>query len=200
MTLAEKLRWLDEAKLQLQVAQEALAGTPAGLWDERDRSTYLRGYDDAKAEMDPYIAQLERRNEELEMHLRESNDEIANAKARVRELEAQLAAQPQPAAVGVVGSVRYGVKRDRDGVLSHRAQFSRYMAEHDMEKHKTAFPHETFRIVAIVDPAQIVPLASAEPLQRSVDNDGLLYWKADKSVRAWAKLYVGAQPAQERGA
>jgi peptidoglycan hydrolase CwlO-like protein len=39
-----------------------------------------------------HAEKLERRNEELEMNLRESNDEIANAKARVRELEAQIAA------------------------------------------------------------------------------------------------------------
>jgi hypothetical protein len=44
---------------------------------------YLRGYDDAKAEA-----------AHTEMLMREAQDEIANAKARVRELEAQIAAPP----------------------------------------------------------------------------------------------------------
>jgi hypothetical protein len=44
---------------------------------------YLRGHDDAKAEA-----------AHTEMLLREAQDEIANATARVRELEAQIAAQP----------------------------------------------------------------------------------------------------------
>jgi chromosome segregation ATPase len=98
--LAETLRAIVESADAMQKARAAL---PEGyeLWNASRARDYLRGYDDAKAEMDPYIAQLERRNEELEMLLRESNDEIANAKARVRELEAQIAALAQ--ALGEVG-------------------------------------------------------------------------------------------------
>jgi hypothetical protein len=81
-TLAETLREIVESADAMQKARAAL---PEGyeLWSASRARDYLRGYDDAKAEA-----------AHTEMLLREAQDEIANAKARVRELEAQIAAQP----------------------------------------------------------------------------------------------------------
>jgi hypothetical protein len=196
--LAEALREIVESADAMQKARAAL---PEGyeLWSASRARDYLRGYDDAKQEMDPYIEKLERGNEEFDMRNRELMDELTNANARVRELEAALLdehsrlaqEEAQPAAVGVVGallghSVLNGYDVLVTTMLCSQAEALRIARQ----------PGD--RVVAIVDPAQIVELASGEPLNRCVDSDGLLYWKADYSVRADAKLYVGAQPAQER--
>jgi Tfp pilus assembly protein FimV len=87
-TLAETLRHWMEARIKARSAYEALIEMDADaeyFTDETARA-YLRGHDDAKAEA-----------AHTEMLLREAQDEIANAKARVRELEAQIAAQPAQA-------------------------------------------------------------------------------------------------------
>jgi len=116
---------------------------------EMEIAAYLRGYDDAKAEADPYIAQLERENEALE--------------ARVNDLESmveKLDSQPQPAAVGVVGVVRWAVIDrfyDLDGTITYKSRESAEFRAGQMHKSLDA------RVVAIVDPAQIVPLASGTP-------------------------------------
>jgi hypothetical protein len=81
------LRALKEKRETKHVAEreylDAFYCVPDDLRPIWMQDAYLRGYDDAKAEA-----------AHTEMLLREAQDEIANAKARVRELEAQIAAQP----------------------------------------------------------------------------------------------------------
>ena len=194
-TLAETLRAYVNAHLSLE---RTLAVLGDG-WSKDDALLYLRGYNDAKAEA-----------EHADMLLREAQDEIDNANARVQELEAaverwqaahahagegltlanreqqrcykrigeleaQLTERPQPAAVGVVGAVKYAAIRERDGVLSTRAQFTHAMAQVDMKKCRDLHA-ETYRVVAIVDPDAVVPLTSKEPeAWRDSHHDGLHY-------------------------
>jgi hypothetical protein len=167
MTLAEKLRALVESKKAWKDAEQTLVGTPAEMWDDRDCTLYLRGYDDAQAEIDALTA-------------------------RVRELEAQ------PAAVGVAGAVRWG------RMYGDSTRYPNCMMMHTSTNRADAekYIEVDFRVVAIVDPAQIVPLASAEPVR----------WRTDGYESTWAErktaagytlttvtpLYPGlAQPAQE---
>jgi hypothetical protein len=149
-------------------------------WDDDMRDIYLRGYDDRQSEITALHGEVQ--------YAKFVNDVLT---ARVWELETQLAVRPQPAVVGVVGSVRWGVELSPDNVrfCDSRKEAEQYAASWS----------PVSSVVAIVDPAQIVPLASATPLNRCVDSDGLLYWKADKSVRADAKLYVAAQALGEEG-
>jgi len=113
---------------------------------------YLRGYDEARSEMDPYIEKLERENEALT--------------ARVRELEAQIAAQPKPAAVegctvravGVVGAVLGHSVLNGYDVLVTTTLCSQAEALRIASR-----PGD--RVVAIVDADALVPLASATPVQ-----------------------------------
>jgi hypothetical protein len=137
--LAETLRaWVEACKV-FEDASTRRRETHDAVPEEyhyADRAKdYLRGYDDARSEMDPYIEKLERENEamtarvkQLEAdHQREtgvlrnrlaSADSIARGhlstieslRNRVRELDAQRAAPPQPAAVGVMG---YGITDGR---------------------------------------------------------------------------------------
>jgi hypothetical protein len=103
-------------------------------------------------------------------------------------------AEAQPAAVGVVGNVRWGVLSDEDAFEVNVAWRERRGAE--------AMSKVTgHRVVAIVDPAQIVPLASAEPV-RWRDSCGDT-WRtragAGECSGTVTPLYPGiAQPAQER--
>ena len=82
-TLAETLRAYFEADAAYAVARHSMQHTIASEWTDDERAQYLRGYDDANDERDPYIEKMERKNEALE--------------DRVRELEAQIAAQPAQA-------------------------------------------------------------------------------------------------------
>jgi hypothetical protein len=195
MTLAEKLRWLDETG---RTHYDALMSVPeAYRHNPGKRTDYLRGYDDAKAEC-----------AHVEMLLREANDEIANANARVRELEATLLdehsrlaqEEAKPAPVGVVGSVLgYGIA-DKQALLGPWIDTSRERAQRRLEVSGTFR-----RVVAIVDPAQIVELASKEPVGwRDDDRNGLHHKRempAYVNPQTVTPLYPGiAQPAQERGA
>ena len=188
-TLAEKLRAWEGSEENFSAARAALVGTPADAWDDDMRFCYLRGHDDAKAESAANV----------EM----SRNQIDALTARVRELEATLLdehsrlaqEEAQPAAVGVVGAVKYAATRMRDGVLSTRAQFTRHMADVDAEKCKSV-NGENYRVVAIVDPDAIVPLASAEPVYYADKHDVIHLSKPGVTV---TPLYPGiAQPAQER--
>jgi hypothetical protein len=174
--LAETLRaWVEAENARLAASDECgkardrarhvFDGTVVAAKD------YLRGYDDARAEMDPHIEKLERENEAM---------------------KSQLAA-PKPAAVGVVGAVRWGLTYT-DGDLTGLVWDNRK----DAQEYSHNYTGGRARVVAIVDSDAIVPLASKEPLKRCVDTHGLLYWKADYSVRADAKLYVAAHPAAGR--
>jgi hypothetical protein len=269
-TLAETLRELAERRDAKRAAEAAYLDVadrvPEDLWNWHSQASYLRGYDDAKAEM-----------AHTEMLLREAQDELANAQARVRELEAfieaqaahdhhaerdeikalrarvaegvdeisnltgeneslkfrvrelarqngilmdtnraehknaqsawdrvreleaQLAKQPQPAAVGVVGAVLgYGIT---DGKL-----IGPWIDEtRDRAEQRLRVSSSYNRVVAIVDPDAIVPLASGTAAR----------WRHDQLDRVWhhrdlaacagygtvSPLYPGlAQPAQERDA
>jgi hypothetical protein len=85
-TLAETLRELAERRDAKRAAEAAYLDVgdrvPEDLRHWHAQAAYLRGYDDAKAEA-----------AHTEMLLREAQDEIANAQARVRELEAFIEAQ-----------------------------------------------------------------------------------------------------------
>ena len=192
-TLAETLRELAERRDEKRQAEEAYlnvaARVPEDLRHWHAQAAYLRGYDDAKAEA-----------ADTEMLLREAQDEIANAQARVQALAAELAVrmtvpEAQPAAVGVVGAVRWG--HLRNGQLLARV--------FDTLRDATLCEAHEVRVVALVDAAQIVPLASGTAAR----------WRHDQLDRVWhhrdlaacagygtvSPLYPGlAQPAQEADA
>jgi hypothetical protein len=194
--LADTLRrWLKERK----------AMDDAG-WSVQDASTYLRGHDDRQPEIDALTAEVEKWKgryydvadavtsestgvEDLCRQARQTRENCAALTARVRELEAQ------PAAVGVVGSVRWGLLDNEDEM---RAPIwnDRSVAQRCADSH----PALGLRVVAIVDPAQIVPLASATPVRWAEPLDeGLLTVWPSKNEYATIPLYPGlAQPAQER--
>jgi len=138
---------------------------------------YLRGYDDARAEMGPYIEKLERENEAMT--------------GRVRELEAA-----QPAAVGVVGAVRWGALA-LDGFTIFQVETSREKAEMLGR-----------RVVAIVDPDALVMLASRERvLDEATVNavcdiaESLMYAAPEvRKMHVQRIADIFAQPAQERDA
>jgi hypothetical protein len=117
---------------------------------------------------------------------------------------------PQPAAVGVVGSVRWGVLCDNGGAtwVMGRLFPTQKTAQRNIDESSTYYSHRNHlhntdrRVVAIVDPAQIVPLASGEPTAWIGDNEHIWYDRtvaARTSKEPIAPLYSGlAQPAQER--
>jgi chaperonin cofactor prefoldin len=245
-TLAEKLRAYMDADQALASALESLDRTEAAMWSDDDRSCYLRGHDDAKAEsagaiavlreegkrltarvreleaqMNGYRDELEKTanalqwdfqdEDPLPLHaratmrmneLRRYDDENESLHTRVKELEATLLdehsrlaqAEAQPAAVGVVGGVRWGVLSDEDAFEVNVAWRERRGAD--------AMSKVTgHRVVAIVDPAQIVPLASAEVVG-VISQTGSLFGPGFLGKAGWsdcAPVYPGiAQPAQER--
>jgi len=103
-------------------------------------------------------------------------------------LAAALAAQP--AAVGVVGSVRWGCLEDESRVcrVFHTKENAQRAVQVGARHGKSG---EFYRVVAIVDPDAIVPLASAEPTMHSTETRG--------TTPMEIPLYPGiAQPAQER--
>jgi len=112
MTIAETLRVLGEG------------------WSKDDAALYLRGYDDARSEMDPYIEKLERENEAMT--------------ARVRELEWALGT---PHAAGKVLAWVRGTER-MDEVNSFT--YKDYQSAKDM----AGLGHTYKRVAAIVDIAQ----------------------------------------------
>jgi hypothetical protein len=192
-TLAETLRELAERREAKRAAEAAYLDVadrvPEDLRNWLAQAGYLRGYDDAKAEA-----------AHTEMLLREAQDELANAQARVQALAAELAVrmtvpEAQPAAVGVVGAVRWG--HLRNGQLLARV--------FDTLRDATLCEAHEVRVVALVDAAQIVPLASGTAAR----------WRHDQLDRVWhhrdlaacagygtvSPLYPGlAQPAQEADA
>jgi hypothetical protein len=195
-TLAETLRaWAEACKVFEDAAtrrRETHDAVPEEYRYADRAEDYLRGYDDAKAEA-----------AHTEMLLREAQDELANANARLRELAAELAVrmtvpEAQPAAVGVVGAVRWG----RMDALDCMADGTCDSIE--SAKRLAAASHYN-RVVALVDPDAIVPLASGTAAR----------WRHDQLDRVWhhrdlaacagygtvSPLYPGlAQPAQERDA
>jgi len=195
-TLAEKLRaWVGkaEAASEAQAAEKAarLAAEESGIALLRDARTYLNGHDDAMKECEMRLNAADVATRQAQEIVTDANAQIATLTARVRELEAQ------PAAVGVVGAVRWGVLEVGDHMVS-RVWDKRDSAEH----YRHSYP-QTGRVVAIVDPAQIVPLASATPMQWRDDIDGKLFYHRDVAALANAvtvtPFYPGlAQPAQER--
>jgi hypothetical protein len=192
-TLAETLRELETRREEKRAAEAAYLDVadrvPEDLRNWLAQAGYLRGYDDAKAEA-----------AHTEMLLREAQDELANAQARVQALAAELAVrmtvpEAQPAAVGVVGAVRWG--HLRNGQLLARV--------FDTLRDATLCEAHEVRVVALVDPDAIVPLASGTAAR----------WRHDQLDRVWhhrdlaacagygtvSPLYPGlAQPAQERDA
>jgi hypothetical protein len=126
--------------------------------------------------------------EDLCRQARQTRETCDALTARVRELEAEAAA------VGVVGSVRWGVLEVGDHMIS-RVWDKRDGAEH----YRHSYP-QTGRVVAIVDPAQIVPLASANA-EAWKDRFGVWHEYKDEAEAHGpvTPLYPGlAQPAQER--
>jgi hypothetical protein len=197
-TLAEKLRAWQNAKSAVTDMRDAVPDD----WRSADFNTvalYLRGYDDAKAE-----------TANVEMHLREADHELANANARVRELEANNRdllstkvivcddheVHEQSAAVGVVGAV-LGYTNLYEG-----NRFGGwYTTAQDAKKGSlTGAP----RVVAIVDPDAIVPLASGTPVRWLGEFPGFKYIRntqeeiASIGVDTVTPLYPGlAQNVQE---
>jgi BMFP domain-containing protein YqiC len=202
--LAEKLRDWMEARIKARAAYEALIemDADAEYFTDDTARAYLRGHDDRQSEIDALAAEVEKWKGQyyavadavarestgvvdLCRKARQTREDRDALTARVRELEAQLAAQPQPAAVGVVGAVRWGILMDD---RMYQWTYSDKAAAHAV-KH---VPSSQYRVVAIVDPEQIVELASAEPAAYTVNG------------YPSQPLYPGrkrpAQPAQERGA
>jgi hypothetical protein len=128
--LAERLRAYFEADAAYAVARHSMQHTIASEWTDDERAQYLRGYDDAKAEMDPYIEKLERENEAMT--------------ARVRELEWALGT---PHAAGKVLAWVRGTER-MDEVNSYT--YKDYQSAKDM----AGLGHTYKRVAAIVDIAQ----------------------------------------------
>ena len=83
-TLAETLRELADRRDAIKAAEQAYRNVPTHIVPSDMgvdmQVAYLRGYDDAKAEA-----------AHTEMLLREAQDELANANARVQALAAELA-------------------------------------------------------------------------------------------------------------
>jgi len=121
---------------------------------------------------------------------------------------------PQPAAVGVVGSVRWGVLCDNGGAtwVMGRLFPTQKTAQRNIDESSTYYSHRNHlhntdrRVVAIVDPAQIVPLASKEPVRWRDDNDATLWHNRSTAVRGHSgtvtPLHLGLaqQFVQERDA
>jgi BMFP domain-containing protein YqiC len=207
-TLAEKLRAWQEAERMLAIAdqakRDAVEAVPPDLRGWQLRDGYLRGHDDRQSEIDALTAEVEKWKgryydvadavarestgvEDLCRQARQTRETCAALTARVRELEAQSAA------VGVVGAViGWAVVDDLDCLVSNTCT-----REQAAERASKALD----RVVAIVDPAQMVPLASATAVG-VVSSSGSLFHQDMLNVAGWsdcAPVYSGiAQPAQER--
>jgi hypothetical protein len=180
-TLAEKLRAVKEKREAQSVAQkeylDAFDGVPPDLRPEWMQDAYLRGHADALAEAKVEIDALRDQSQRFYARVKLLEKNALDEHSRLAQEEAK------PAAVGVVGSVRWGVV-DRQGMMASNCVYeSREVAEV-----YTIFSKGFLRVVAIVDPAQIVPLASATPLT----------WAEKKALHATDAVYRGlAQNAQE---
>jgi regulator of replication initiation timing len=274
--LADALRSWDEAASRMETAEENLTESEASNWSADRRGGYLRGYDDAmneqvidnhtlaseNDELRARISELDKAVERWQVAYNNASDGLANANremqkcyksmgemtARVRELEAQLAAMreelsvavdcerkqeeithewreraqrlqgqcaalkqendnlkahPQPAAVGVVGVVRWGVESFPEN-YSHALVAMSFNSRESAEAERLKWG-DRYRVVAIVNPNSIVPLESNEPV-RWIDTNGIA-WDTRESAIRYGKtdtinpLYEGpAQPAQEGGA
>jgi hypothetical protein len=244
-TLAEKLQqWLQAIDEQNDATQrQAILAvdvcTNHDIFTTKDAKLYLRGYDDAKDEMDALgradeavgemqaeIDRLTAHVQELETTMLTEHSQLAQKEAQpqlsvtltdemceaAREafanstakdfyshwraaLQAALGAAQQPAAVGVAGSVRWGVMTNM-GVFDVPVAFSTRAQAEARASHGE-------RVVAIVDPEQIVPLASAEVVGVASPS-GSLFAPDKLNKPGWsdcAPVYRGlAQPALERDA
>ena len=175
-TLAETLRaWAEACKVFEDAAtrrRETHDAVPEKYRYADRAEDYLRGYDDAKAEMDPTIEKMERRVEVLEAAL-DTPKPAAVEGCTVR-------------AVGVVGAVRWG--HLRNGQLLARV--------FDTLRDATLCEAHEVRVVAIVDPARLVPLASAEPAKWTSETGHSVNYKQGHVCNI--PLYPGlAQPEQE---
>jgi BMFP domain-containing protein YqiC len=185
-TLADTLRrWLKGRK----------AMDDAG-WSVQDASTYLRGHDDRQPEIDALTAEVEKWKgryydvadavarestgvEDLCRQARQTRETCDALTARVRELEAQ------PAAVGVVVTqAMVQALIDKFGYIYGESE-----------------PWRDVLTTALAT-AQIVPLASAEPVGTQSPKTQTVYGKSsvgDPLYADCAPVYPGiAQPAQER--
>lgn len=167
-TLAETLRvWKHELSAFAAVSETlkvAASMVPDDYRYENRADDYLRGYDDRQPEVDALTA-------------------------RVRELEAQLAERPQPAAVGVVGDVRWGVL-SLDGSTIFQVNATREKAEEVGR-----------RVVAIVEPDAFVPLTSTKPVAWRDDQWGEGFFTrsvaAQSNTTTVTPLYAGTpEPVQ----
>jgi hypothetical protein len=171
----------------LQLESDLIGKTRAFDTEEGMRA-FLSGHDDRQPEIDALTARVR----ELEATLLDEHSRLAQAEA-------------QPAAVGVVGAVRWGCLEEL--YRTFRVFDTRESAQRAVEvgaRHGKG--DEFYRVVAIVDPAQIVPLASATPAHWEVRMSGgyAVTYDNAKDAQRFADspvtpLYPGiAQPAQER--
>jgi hypothetical protein len=225
--LAEKLRALKEKRETKHVAEreylDAFYCVPEDLRPVWTQDAYLRGYDDATLEVE---SALKCKLDDADCTWREGSGtyhcafdnpcavcqwrhEAEKLTARVRELEAQIAAQPKPAAVegctvravGVVGAVLgHSVLNGYDVLvtttLCSQAEALRIAS------------HPGDRVVAIVDPDALVMLASRERvLDEATVNavcdiaESLMYAAPEvRKMHVQRIADIFAQPAQERDA
>lgn len=181
-TLAERLlRWPD-ATTEMELAEDEVSLTEAEQWSHDRRYGYVRGYDDARAECAAEIAALRARVEELESLALDEHSRLAQEEAR-------------PAAVGVVGSVRWGL------VSLPKTLVAFTFSERDEAQERATALGDGYRVVAIVDPDAMVPLQSTEPEVWLNDDDGFQYTyrhsAADNSKTTVTPLYLG-QPQEVR--
>lgn len=210
--LAEVLRAYLDAENGVREARRALPHE-FKTWPETSMASYLRGYDDARAELAADIEEngtLKRRVQQLEAQLEREQEFAQHSVRRASQLQKQCAVLKQAndnlaresigqsaQAIGVVGNVRYSVAstihHDRlpvNSISDTREEMEQYMAR--------CVPG-TLRVVAIVDPDEIVPLSQREPVF-SVDADVTMSINGPTvSLKKGTFLYPGiAQPAQQR--
>jgi hypothetical protein len=212
-TLAETLRELAERRDAKRQAEEAYlnvaARVPEDLRHWLAQSEYLRGYDDRQPEIDALQAELAAARQEFAEWLgasRKALDTHAALQERVRELESTILdehsrlaqEEAKPAAVGVVGTVLGYTLADDMCVVSVMSP----TREHADARLARSCAYR--RVVAIVDPDAIVPLASGEPMGLINPKTGTLHGADHLNLTRFsdcARVYPGlAQPAQERDA
>lgn len=193
-TLAERLRARFDAHEEWRKKEAELNALASNLpeeWKEWNKGkAYLTGHDDAMRKAQATIDALTARVRELEARLYGHDNALDCLNER-----AQPVAQPSPAAVGVVGEVRYGVETN----TGHMHQWS-YTNEASARAVLDRFAFG--RVVAIVDPDSIVPLVGKEPV-RWLDSSGSAWRsRANCEMHGGASVipaYPGlAQPAQQR--
>jgi hypothetical protein len=189
-TLAEKLRAWVEAREQAHAVEQEIRESQGRMFSGEEVRDYLSGHDDAKAESAEEIAVLREEGKRLTARVRELEATLLDEHSRRAQEEAK------PAAVGVVGDV-LGYTNLYEG----RRFGGWYATAQDAKQGSlTGAP----RVVAIVDPAQIVPLASGEPVRWLGERPGFKYIRdtqeeiASIGVDTVTPLYPGlAQNAQE---